>query len=172
MRNPYEELPQVPSFTLTSADLQQGKKKPLPHVSSMVGGEDVSPELSWSGFPSETTSFVVTVYDPDAPTASGFWHWAVVNIPANITNLPRGAGTAGGDQLPAGAFQLKNDTGSASYLGAAPPQGHGKHRYFIVVHAVDVADLGLPKDATPAYLGFNLFSHTLARATLVPWYET
>src|SRR4051812_24465542 len=109
MRDPYEELPQVPTFTLTSADLQHGEKKPLPHVSSMVGGNDVSPELSWSGFPAETKSFVVTVYDPDAPTASGFWHWAVVNIPANVTSLPRGAGSADGVLLPAGAFQLKND---------------------------------------------------------------
>ncbi len=111
------------------------------------------------------------MYDPDAPTASGFWHWAVVDIPAQVTELPRGAGDEGGTGLPQGAFQLRNDAGQARYIGAAPPEGHGKHRYFIVVHAVDVESLGLSKDATPAVLGFNLFFHTLGRALIVPWYE-
>lgn len=77
MRDPYAELPQVPTFSVTSQDIIDGEKKPLPHVGSRAGGEDISPQLSWSGFPPETKSFAVTVYDPDAPTASGFWHWAV-----------------------------------------------------------------------------------------------
>ena len=110
------------------------------------------------------------MYDPDAPTASGFWHWAVVDIPAGVTELRRGAGDEGGT-LPGKAFQLRNDAGLARYLGAAPPEGHGKHRYFFVVHAVDVESLGVPPDATPAFLGFNLFSHTLARGMIVPWFE-
>jgi Raf kinase inhibitor-like YbhB/YbcL family protein len=172
MHHPYEDLPKVPQFAVTSTDLQDGEKKPLQHASAMVGGEDVSPQLSWSDFPAETKSFVVTVYDPDAPTASGFWHWAVVNIPASITSLPRGAGSSDGSLLPEGAFQLKNDAGQVGYMGAAPPEGHGKHRYFIVVHALDVDDLSLSPDVTPAYLGFNLFGHTLARAVMTPWYET
>ena len=104
-------------------------------------------------------------------TASGFWHWAVVDIPASVVSLPTGAGDAKGSGIPAGAFQLRNDAGLARYLGAAPPKGHGKHRYFIVVHAVDVASLGLDANVTAATLGFNLFSHTLARGTIVPWYE-
>jgi Raf kinase inhibitor-like YbhB/YbcL family protein len=137
-----------------------------------AGGSDTSPQLSWSGFPAETKSFVVTCYDPDAPTASGFWHWAVVDIPASVTSLPTGAGDEQGSALPPGAFQLENDGRLRGFLGAAPPQGHGKHRYFFVVHAVDVPALGVPHGASNALLGFNLFSHTLARAMLVPWSES
>ncbi len=171
--NPYEQLPAVASFELTSEDVRDGEKLAQPQVSGIfgAGGEDVSPQLSWSGFPSSTRSFVVTCYDPEAPTASGFWHWAVVGIPASVTELPRGAGDEQGSQLPAGAFQLRNDAGGARYIGAAPPDGHGKHHYYFVVHAVDVESLGVPADATPAFLGFNLFSHTVGRAMLVAWYE-
>ena len=172
--NPYEHLPQVASFHLTSADVRENEKLSLPQVSGIfgAGGEDISPQLSWSGFPQDTKSFVVTVYDPDAPTASGFWHWAVVDIPAQVTGLARGAGDKEDDSgLPAGAFQLRNDSAMTRFIGAAPPVGHGKHRYFTVVHAVDVASLGISKDASPAFLGFNLFFHTLGRATIVSWYE-
>lgn len=170
--NPYDALPSVPSFTVTSADVSDGAPLGNDQVSGVfgAGGKDVSPQLSWSGFPAETKSFAVTVYDPDAPTASGFWHWAVAEIPASVTELPSGAGSEGGT-LPAGAVMLRNDGGFAGYVGAAPPAGHGPHRYFIVVHAVDVESLGIPPEATPAFLGFNLFSHTLARATLVGTYE-
>ncbi|MGI5218376.1 YbhB/YbcL family Raf kinase inhibitor-like protein [Nocardia sp. CA-290969] len=170
--NPYDALPSVPSFTVTSADVTEGAPLANDQVSGVfgAGGKDVSPQLSWSGFPAETKSFAVTVYDPDAPTASGFWHWAVADIPASVTELPAGAGSEGGT-LPAGAVMLRNDGGFAGYVGAAPPAGHGPHRYFIVVHAVDVESLGVPPEATPAFLGFNLFSHTLARATLVGTYE-
>lgn len=167
--NPYDFLPQVPSFTVTSTDCTDGEVMPTPQVSGMMGagGEDVSPHLSWSGFPEETQGFAVTVYDPDAPTASGFWHWVVTGIPASVTELPRGAGDQQGSGLPEGARQLRNDGGFPGYVGAAPPAGHGPHRYYVVVHALDVADMGVPADATPAFHGFNLFSHTLARATLV-----
>jgi Raf kinase inhibitor-like YbhB/YbcL family protein len=171
--DPYGALPSVPSFQVTSDDVRDGEKLPLPQASGIfgAGGEDVSPHLAWHGHPAETRSFVVTVYDPDAPTASGFWHWAVVDIPADVTELPRGAGGEGDESLPRGAFQLRNDAGLARYLGAAPPAGHGRHRYYVVVHAVDVESLGVGRDATPAFLGFNLLGHTLARAALVPWYE-
>src|SRR5262249_8931892 len=104
-------------------------------------------------------------------TAAGFWHWAVVDIPANVTELPRGAGDKDGSGLPTGAFQLQNDGGITQYIGAAPPAGHGKHRYYLVVHAVDVESLGIDKNATPSLLGFNLFFPTLGRAMIVPWYE-
>lgn len=173
MTNPYDALPSVPSFTVTSTDITDGERLPTDHVSGIfgAGGQDVSPQLSWSGFPPETKSFAVTVYDPDAPTASGFWHWAVADIPASTTELARGAGDDTGSRLPAPAVQLTNDASLKRYLGAAPPEGHGKHRYFTVVHAVNVESLQLPDNATPAFLGFNLFSHTLARATLTPWYE-
>jgi Raf kinase inhibitor-like YbhB/YbcL family protein len=171
--SPYDRLPRVPSFQLTSTDIADGEKLGNAQASGVLGGDgqDVSPQLSWSGFPAETRSFAVTVYDPDAPTASGFWHWAVVDIPATVTELPSGAGDERGSGLPTGAFQLRGDGGMARYLGAAPPSGHGRHRYFTVVHAVDVESLGIDENATPAFLGFNLFFHTLARAMIVPWYE-
>jgi Raf kinase inhibitor-like YbhB/YbcL family protein len=131
-----------------------------------AGGEDLSPALAWSGFPASTQSFAVTMYDADAPTGSGFWHWAVVNLPATTTGLARGAGNDS-STLPAGAFHLPNDARLARYVGAAPPPGSGVHRYFIAVHALDIASVDIPRDATPAYLGFVMASHTLARAVLV-----
>ncbi|MFC9894638.1 YbhB/YbcL family Raf kinase inhibitor-like protein [Nocardia sp. NPDC127579] len=170
--NPYDALPQVPSFLVTSADFAEGETFGNDQVSGVfgAGGKDISPELSWSGFPPETKSFAVTVFDPDAPTASGFWHWAVANIPVGTTSLPSGAGSEGGS-LPAGAVTLRNDGGFPGYVGAAPPQGHGPHRYFVVVHAVDVEELEIDANGTPAFLGFNLFFHTLGRATLIGKYE-
>ncbi|MFC6010369.1 YbhB/YbcL family Raf kinase inhibitor-like protein [Nocardia lasii] len=170
--NPYDALPQVPSFTVTSADITDGAPLANDQVSGVFGsgGKDISPQLSWSGFPENTQSFAVTVYDPDAPTAAGFWHWAVADIPASVTSLDTGAGSEGGT-LPAGAVSLRNDGGFPGFVGASPPKGHGPHRYFVVVHAVDVPELEIGPDATPAYLGFNLFFHTLARATLIGTYE-
>jgi Raf kinase inhibitor-like YbhB/YbcL family protein len=167
--NPYEALDQVPTFTVTSADFEDGGELPPPLRSGAMGvegGEDRSPQLSWSGFPDGTRSFAVTVYDPCAPTVSGFWHLAVADLPADVTSLDSGAASEGGS-LPSPAFALRNDAGIAGYVGAAPPPGHGTHRYYCVVHAVDVESLGLPKEASPAYLGFNLFQHTLARGTIL-----
>ena len=168
--NPYDFLPQVPEFAVTSTDVSDGTPVGRELVSGKMGldGEDRSPQLSWSEFPEETKGFAVTVYDPDAPTGSGFWHWAVAGIPASVTSLDSGAADGG---LPDGAVQLRNDAGFAGFVGAAPPPGHGPHRYYVVVHALDTDDLGVPAEATPAFLGFNLFSHTLARAVLVPTYE-
>ncbi|MGY1705614.1 YbhB/YbcL family Raf kinase inhibitor-like protein [Geodermatophilus sp. SYSU D00697] len=170
--DPFDFLPQVPGFEVTSSDCSDGQPLPMPHVSGVMGagGEDRSPQLSWSGFPEGTRSFAVTVYDPDAPTQSGFWHWAVANIPATVTELPSGAGARDGSGLPEGAVQLRNDAGFPGYVGAAPPAGHGPHRYFITVHAVDTETLDVTPDTTPAVLGFNLFGHTLGRATLVATY--
>ena len=171
--NPYDFLPQVPDFAVTSTDVSEGEVLPMHCVSGVLGagGEDRSPQLSWSGFPPQTRSFAVTVYDPDAPTASGFWHWAVANLPATVTELPAGAGDRDGSALPADALQLRNDASFPGYVGAAPPSGHGRHRYFVVVHAVDTDRLDVSPDTTPAVLGFNLFFHTLARATLVGTYR-
>jgi Raf kinase inhibitor-like YbhB/YbcL family protein len=169
MSSPYDHLPKVASFTVTSTDIADGQPLPTAQMSGIfgAGGADVSPQLSWSGFPEGTKSFAVTVFDPDAPIPSGFWHWAVHDIPATTTELPANAGDEGGANLPPGAVTLRNDGGGARFLGAAPQEGHGPHRYFVVVHAVDVESLGVGADSSPAIQGFMLFQHTLARATLV-----
>ncbi|CAL9661567.1 YbhB/YbcL family Raf kinase inhibitor-like protein [Streptomyces sp. enrichment culture] len=168
MASPYDLIAEVPSFTVTSADFPDGGVLPLAQVSGIfgAGGTDTSPQLAWTGFPAETRSFAVTVYDPTAPTGSGFWHWAVADIPVTVTELAAGAGDDRGEELPDGAWQLANDAGLRRYLGAAPPAGHGEHVYYIAVHAVDVETLGLDRGATPAFLGFNLSGHTLARAVV------
>jgi Raf kinase inhibitor-like YbhB/YbcL family protein len=169
--NPYRYLPHLPAFTLTSESVIDGQPLARDQVSGILGagGSDISPQLTWSGFPSATESFTVSVFDPDAPTAAGFWHWAVADLPATVTELAARAGDGIG--LPAGAVTLTNDAGLKRYVGAAPPAGHGSHRYFIAVHAVDVPSLVLPGSATPAFLGFQLYSHAIARALIHGTYE-
>ncbi|MGV3621156.1 MAG: YbhB/YbcL family Raf kinase inhibitor-like protein [Archangium sp.] len=157
--NPYDALPAVPTFTLTSADVIDGT----------LSKDPASPQLTWSGAPAGTKSFAITMYDPDAPVPSGIWHWAVFGIPASVTSVATNASSAG---LPASAVQLPNDMRTPSYTAAAPPKGHGPHRYFLVVHALDVDTLPVPNDGTPAYLSFAMLGHTLGRATLVATCET
>ncbi|GAA0451975.1 hypothetical protein Ade02nite_77060 [Paractinoplanes deccanensis] len=165
--DPYDLLPQVPSFTVTSTDMQDGRPLDDLFAHPSAGGKNVSPQLAWSGFPDETRGFVVTCFDPDAPTGSGFWHWVLVNLPATVTELPRGA-----DPLPGDAFCVRNDYGERTYGGSAPPPGDRPHRYVFAVHAIDVDKLDVGPDATPAYVGFNLAFHTLARATMRPTYQS
>jgi Raf kinase inhibitor-like YbhB/YbcL family protein len=162
---PYDLLPAVPSFEVTSEDVAQGQPLALTFVHDSAGGENLSPQLSWSGYPEGTRSFAVTCYDPDAPTGSGFWHWVVADIPVSVTSLARGAG------LPAGAFSVRGDFGVPGYAGAAPPAGDHVHRYFFAVHALDVDKLGPDESATPAYIGFNMTFHVLARAVIQPTYQ-
>lgn len=166
--NPYDYLPPVPSFTVTSTDVVDGEQIPLRHVYTAAGGENVSPQLAWSGAPDGTLSYVVTCFDPDAPTPSGFWHWVVVDLPASVTSLEAGAGAS--DAALPGGFHIRTDFGSADYGGCAPPQGDMPHRYFFVVHAVDVDTLAVEASASPAVVSFNLAFHTLARAVIAPTY--
>jgi Raf kinase inhibitor-like YbhB/YbcL family protein len=134
-----------------------------------VGGRNISPELHWSGFPEETRSFVVTCFDPDAPTGSGFWHWVLVGLPSNVIELPRGGGAGSG--LPQGAFHARNDYSERSYGGPAPPAGDRHHRYLFAVHAVDVEKLEVGEDVSPAVVGFNLTFHVLALAVIRPTFK-
>jgi Raf kinase inhibitor-like YbhB/YbcL family protein len=181
MNDPFARLPVVPSFTVTSTDVADGRPLPAAQMSGIFevpGGEDLSPQLSWSGAPAETRSYTVTMYDPDAPSGSGFWHWAVADIPASVTGLPAGAGDVTGEHLPAGAVQLPNDARWARFIGAGPPPGDGRHRYVIVVQALGIEKVGqlqlrVQADSTPAWLGFsiNISGHLLARAVITPWAE-
>lgn len=164
--DPYEILPPLPSFTLTSEDVANGEPMDGEFAHNSVGGGNRSPQLSWAGFPKGTRSFAVTCFDPDAPTGSGFWHWVLVNLPASVSELSRGVGERVDD-----AFSVRNDYGTRGYGGAAPPPGDRPHRYVFAVHALDVDRLDVTPDATPAYVGFNLAFHTLARATIRPTYQ-
>jgi Raf kinase inhibitor-like YbhB/YbcL family protein len=166
---PYDFLPPVPSFAVTSEDVAHGEIMGDKQIANTFGmsGENLSPQLSWSEFPAQTQSFAVTCYDPDAPTGSGFWHWLVIDLPASVTALDAGAGAG---KLPADAFHVRNDSGTKDFMGAAPPQGDAPHRYVFAVHALDVETLGIDSDVTPAVAGFNLRFHTIARGLLVPVY--
>ncbi|MEE1783962.1 YbhB/YbcL family Raf kinase inhibitor-like protein [Streptomyces sp. SP17BM10] len=159
---PYEFLPQVPSFPLTSADITEGGTLAQEFIHA---GGNLSPQLSWSDLPEGTRGIAVTCYDPDAPTGSGWWHWLALNLPAETTGLPRGAGSSD-DALPgAASFHGRNDFPGNRYDGAAPPPG-APHRYVFAVHALDVEELDVSADTPPAQVGFHLTFHTLGRALL------
>lgn len=153
------------TFTLTSTGFADGGA--LPDAQVQAKGNR-SPQLSWSGAPEGTKSFAVTCYDPDAPTGSGFWHWTVANIPAEVTELAEDASSAG---LPKGAVEGRTDFGEPGFGGAAPPPGHGPHRYIFTVFAVDTERLDVTPENSGAVFGFNLHFHTLAKASITGVYE-
>jgi Raf kinase inhibitor-like YbhB/YbcL family protein len=150
------------TFTLTSNDITDGGV--LPDAQVQAKG-NTSPHLKWSGAPEGTKSYAITVYDPDAPTGSGFWHWTVANIPADVSEI------ATGGPVPAGAVEGRTDYGAPGFGGAAPPPGHGPHRYIFTVFAVDVDSLPVTPEDSGAKYGFNLHFHTLAKATITATYE-
>lgn len=153
-----------------SQDLHDGDKMPEKHVFNGMGyqGDNLSPHLAWEDAPEGTKSFVITCFDPDAPTGSGWWHWGVANIPAETTSLPQGAGS-GKAALPAGALQTRTDFGQAGYGGAAPPAGE-THRYIFSVHALDVDKIDVDEGSSGAMVGFNVHFHVLASASLTVHY--
>lgn len=165
--DPYTLLPAVPAFTVTSTDVTDGQ--PL-NDDQVAEHGNTSPQLSWSDVPEGTRSFTVTCFDPDAPTPSGFWHWVLVDLPADVTSLDTGAG-AEGAALPGNAFMCRNDGGGKAFMGAAPPAGDQVHRYYFVVHAVKEDSLGVDADASPAVVSFNLAFKTLGRAILHGTYQ-
>lgn len=158
-------------FRLTSTDIAEGKALTNKQVFKGFGceGENVSPQLSWSGAPEGTKSFAISVYDPDAPTGSGWWHWTVVNLPASTTELPSGAGNPGG-KLPAGAVQGRTDFGQAGFGGACPPVGDKPHRYHFVVWALKTDKLPLDENASGAMVGYMLNANALGKAQLTATY--
>ncbi|WP_345831179.1 kinase inhibitor [Erwinia sp. HDF1-3R] len=155
---------------LTSQDFNNGDKLPLRHVFNGMGyqGDNLSPHLAWDEVPEGTKSFVITCFDPDAPTGSGWWHWGVANLSADTHTLPQGAGS-GVAALPAGAVQTRTDFGSQGYGGAAPPKGES-HRYIFTVYALDVDNLEVDEHASGAMLGFNVHFHKLGSASLTALY--
>lgn len=162
--DPYAELATLREFApleLTSTDVVDGEPLALAQWGAAGGGGETSPQLSWSPGPEGTRSYAVSCFDPDAPTGSGFWHWAVCDLPADVTSL------ATGDDRPASGRALRNETGEPGFVGAGPPPGTGVHRYFFVVDALDVERVDIPDTATPAILGFNRHFHALARGVLV-----
>lgn len=166
--NPYDFLPPVPAFTVTSDAFTDGGEVPSKHA---FDGRNLSPHLSWSGAPDGTRGYAVTCFDPDAPTPSGYWHWTVLNIPADVTELPENAGAAGGANLPEGAFHVVNDFGKKAFGGCAPPRGDRPHRYYFVVHALDTDDLGVDDSVTATGAAFNTVMHTLGRAQVMAHYQ-
>ena len=159
------------TFVLTSADLHAGQSIASAQVHSAMGcdGRNQSPQLSWTGAPKGTKSFAITMYDPDAPTGSGWWHWVVFNIPADVTSLPTGAGNPGSKLLPPGAALGNTDFGTPGYGGPCPPPGDKPHRYVVSVYALDDM-LSIPSNATAAYVGFNIHAHAIGEATLTALY--
>jgi Raf kinase inhibitor-like YbhB/YbcL family protein len=158
------------AFKLTSSTIKAGT---LANEQVFNGfgcsGQNVSPALKWSGAPAGTQSFAVTVYDPDAPTGSGWWHWVVYDIPATTTELAEHAGNSGG-KLPTGALQGRTDFGSAGYGGPCPPAGDKPHRYIFTVYALKTAKLDVPADATAALIGFTIHGNRIASASFTARY--
>lgn len=161
------------SFALSSHDIAQGEFMAKAQEFNGFGcsGGDLSPHLKWSNAPQGTKSFAITAYDPDAPTGSGWWHWQVVNIPKNVTEMATGAGSAKKDFAPRGSMQINNDYGSRGFGGACPPLGHGVHHYRFTIHALSVETLELPEDASGALAGYMINANTIESSTIESLYK-
>ena len=155
-------------FSISTSAFKDGGTIAMDQVFNSFGctGGNHSPELSWSGAPAGTKSFAVTIYDPDAPTGSGFWHWTVFNIPANVTKLPADAGGEKGAGLPAGAVQGRTDFGFSHFGGPCPPVGDKPHHYLVTVYALKTDKLDLDANASGALVGFYIHGNMLGKATI------
>ncbi|RCK69989.1 YbhB/YbcL family Raf kinase inhibitor-like protein [Desertihabitans brevis] len=159
--DPYSLLPATGSFPVSSSSFADGEAMDERHAQT---GENVAPDLRWEGVPEGTRSFVVSCFDPDAPTPSGFWHWVLVGVPGDVRSLEPG-------EVPPGAFSVRNDAGTEGFVGAAPPPGDHPHRYLFAVTALDTDDLGLDASASPAVVHFTMLPHILARGVLTGTYQ-
>ena len=151
------------AFLLTSPDIADHSAITAPYVFPACGGKNLSPQLHWSGAPAGTKSYAITVYDPDAPTGSGWWHWLIYNIPESTTGLPRGASR--GKALPPGAVEGPNDFSQVGYDGPCPPAGSGAHHYVFTIYALKVERITLNANASSAMIGFNLHANMLAQSS-------
>lgn len=167
---PLSAMAEDTKFTLSSTDIAAGKhmKKAQEFNGFGCTGDDLSPQLSWSGAPAGTVAYAITAYDPDAPTGSGWWHWQLINIPADVTSLATGAGKA--DKAPKGSQHIENDYGVAGFGGACPPQGHGVHHYKFTVYALS-KKLELPANASGALTGYMVNANSLGSASIEALYK-
>lgn len=156
-------------LTLTSSDLSGQLSKTEEFSGFGCSGANISPELHWKDAPNGTKSFAITVYDPDAPTGSGWWHWLVINIPSTVTTLPADFGNVSIKQT-ISALQTMTDYGKPGFGGACPPVGDKPHRYMFTVHALNTDHLDLKADASPALVGYMINAHSISKSTLVSYY--
>ncbi|HUO43671.1 MAG TPA: YbhB/YbcL family Raf kinase inhibitor-like protein [Burkholderiales bacterium] len=173
MMMPVTALAGGAAFTLESPDIPHNSRIKDAQVFNGFGctGQNVSPALTWKNAPAGTKSFALLMYDPDAPTGSGWWHWLVYNLPASTTSLAAGAGKADGSALPAGALQGNTDFGTPGYGGPCPPVGHGIHHYQFTLYALKVDKLDVPATATAAYIGYMANANALAKAKFTGLYS-
>jgi len=159
------------TFTLSSNDLGGQATKNQEFNGFGCTGKNESPQLSWANVPEGTKSFAITMYDPDAPTGSGWWHWLAFDIPANVNELAANAGNPALGKMPKGAIQSITDYGAKGFGGPCPPPGHGLHRYVITVYALKTDKLGLDENTNPAVVGYYLWNNTIAKASMVAYYQ-
>jgi len=159
------------TFTLKSNDLGGQFSNEFSLNGFGCSGANKSPQLYWENAPKDTKSFAITIHDPAAPTGSGWWHWVVFDIPANVTEIKQGAGSTSKQLLPAGAIQSNTDFGQPGYGGPCPPVGDAPHPYIITIYALKTAKLGLDKNASAAYVGFALNNNLISKASLIVYYK-
>ncbi|WP_416308427.1 YbhB/YbcL family Raf kinase inhibitor-like protein [Neptunicella sp. SCSIO 80796] len=159
------------NFTLSSDEI--GGQLTSKQVFNGFGcsGDNISPALNWKDAPAGTKSFAITLYDPDAPTGAGWWHWLMVNIPASVNSLPADAGNPAKNLAPKGSVQTITSFGQAGFGGACPPEGHGPHHYIFTVYALGVESLDLKADSQPSLVGYMLNANTLEKASLISYYQ-
>ncbi|MEO0895229.1 MAG: YbhB/YbcL family Raf kinase inhibitor-like protein [Bacteroidota bacterium] len=159
------------TFTLSSKDLGGQATKKQEFQGFGCTGENISPQLSWANAPEGTKSFAITMYDPDAPTGSGWWHWLVFDIPTEVNELLANAGNPASGLMPEGAIQSVTSYGAAGFGGPCPPEGHGFHTYIITIYALKTESLGLDANTNPAVVGYYLWNNTLAKSSIVAYYK-